>query len=120
MGSGIGRFTGDWRVESTGEDVLVLVHVITCQCAWRSLTARSRTALVAVADDHAAPVHRATRAALQRHGLVDEHGVTTAGRQVVLYRPDRPRPGHPDVVVTRLDRPVIDVPLHDHPERTSA
>lgn len=77
-----------WRVETTEKPILPLLHVIHCQDAWRRLTPVSRAALVLLSDDPSATVHPATVKALRAHGLLDDDGLTAAGRQVVKWRPD--------------------------------
>jgi len=65
-----------------------LLQVIILQDAWRTLTKKSRAALLAVAENPFAAVHPASLRALKAHGLLDEFGlITEAGRAVVRHRP---------------------------------
>lgn len=83
-----------WRIDPqpVGPDgpMLPLLQVIILQDAWRTLTKKSREALLAVAENPFATVHPASLRSLKSHGLLDEHGaITPAGTAVVRYRPDQ-------------------------------
>lgn len=81
-----------WRIDpqpvGPNGPMLPLLQVIILQDAWRALTPKSRSALLAVAGNPLAVVHPASVKALRSHGLVDQFGlITVAGRAVVRHRP---------------------------------
>lgn len=78
-----------WRLEAGVGNQVLLHKVIVCQDAWSRLTKASQAALVVLTENAAAPVHPATIKALTAHGLLDESGVTDAGREVVRWRPGK-------------------------------
>jgi hypothetical protein len=77
-----------WKLDVGPGPGNLLLNVIRCQDAWRALTAKSRAALVAIADG-STDVHPASTRALRTHGLLDEQGITEAGRRVLRHRPDK-------------------------------
>lgn len=97
----------DWRIEVRHADRAPgLVDIMIVQEAWRRLTKASRAALLRLKTDAAAKVHPSTRAALIRHGLLDERGfVSAAGARVVVHRPVKSLPSH------HGSRRVVDVHL---------
>lgn len=77
-----------WKLRVVQGSGNLLLNVIRCQDAWRKLTAKSRAALVAIGDG-TPDVHPASMRALRSHGLLDEQGITEAGRRVLRHRPDK-------------------------------
>ncbi len=98
-------FRGPWRLVVAADVEVSVVSILLWQGAWAALTPRSRAALVAVARSQGARVHPSTRRALIRHGLLDDTGLTEAGRRVVRHRPTRLPPRHVD------GRRIVDVHL---------
>lgn len=79
-----------WRVEIRPQKTaLAIVNVIACQDAWRMLTPKSRAALLVLSTGTDVPVHPASLAALQNHGLADAGAITPAGEAVVRHRPNQ-------------------------------